>query len=793
MRHSISGFLSTLSLLFLTGLMLAAGPVQAGAAQLAAEQNASEGSVDKYQALADVLSDPASREKLIDELRSMSDQGQQGQSEQSQENAQQQDGKAGNKEDAATDVAKKTQSAVQVIVGTLTGSWSALAELISGESKSIKDFFTLLVKLSLVIAATLVAYWLLRPMARLLFRRADNMAAAADGIHPIIVKATAVLISVVTDVVVVILAWLAGYAVALLFVGEMGEVSVSQSLFLNVFLAVELFKVVLRAIFAGRDDSLRLLPMTSQTARYWSLFLSSLVSLVGYGVLFVVPLVSNQLSENLGDLTNLIIVIIAVSYAFTVVARNRQNVKEGLIALSRKATFSMTQVTLGVLAKCWHWLAFAYFLVMGASLLIEPDTALPGLLMATLQTALAIFIGMAVIALIQMLLDNGVKVPPVISQRLSTFEHRLNQFVPMFSKVLKGIVLVMVISAVLDAWGAVNLPVWLTSSAGTQLLSTIISVLFILAFASLFWMTLASWIEHRLDPEQGGGEPSAREKTLLTIFRNATAIVIIVMTLMIVLSEIGINIGPLLAGAGVLGLAIGFGAQKLVQDVITGVFIQMENAINAGDIVTVGGLTGTAEKLTIRSLGLRDLSGTYHVIPFSSVDTVSNYMREFAYHVGEYGVAYREDTDEVVIKLREAFEELLTDEEQRAKILSDELEVHGVTALADSSVNIRVRIKTLPGNQWAVGREYNRLVKRHLDAAGIEIPFPHLTLYFGEDKQGNAPAMPMKMLNDVKMINDASNGPADAEIQSGKKSPGERSSKSSEYNPTEKGDFDDGE
>ncbi|MEC9314169.1 MAG: mechanosensitive ion channel domain-containing protein, partial [Pseudomonadota bacterium] len=247
-------------------------------------------------------------------------------------------------------------------------------------------------------------------------------------------------------------------------------------------------------------------------------------------------------------------------------------------------------------------------------------------------------------------------------------------------------------------------------------------------------------------------------------------------------------IGPLLAGAGVLGLAIGFGAQKLVTDVITGVFIQMENAINAGDIVTVGGLTGTAEKLTIRSLGLRDLSGTYHIIPFSAVDTVSNYMREFAYHVGEYGVAYREDTDEVVIKLREAFEELLSDDEQRAKILSDELEVHGVTALADSSVNIRIRIKTLPGNQWAVGREYNRLVKRHLDAAGIEIPFPHLTLYFGEDKQGNAPAMPLKMLNDVKMINDTSN-----EIQSAKKAAGERSSKSSEYNPTDKGDFDDGE
>lgn len=787
MRYSFSSFLSSFTLLLMAWLMLAAGPVHAGAAQLAAEQSASEGAADKYQALADVLSDPTSRDKLIAELRSLSDTDG-GQAEQDQSKQAAQDSDTENKDSAATDVAKKTQSAVQVIVGTLTGSWTALSELVSGESKSIKDFFTLLVKLSLVIAATIFAYWLLRPIARLLFRRADNMAANRDGIHPIVVKATAVLVSVVTDVVVVILAWLAGYAVALLFVGEMGEVSVSQSLFLNVFLAVELFKVIIRAVFAGRDDALRLLPMKAETARYWSLFLSSLVSLVGYGVLFVVPLVSNQLSENLGDLTNLLIVIVAVSYAFTVIGRNRQNVKDGLNMLANEANFSMTRVTLSVLAKCWHWLAYAYFLVMGASLLIEPDTALPGLLLATLQTVLAIFIGMAVIGLIQLLLDDGVKVPAIISQRLSTFETRLNQFVPTFSKVLKGIVLVMVISAILDAWGAVNLPVWLASSAGTQFLSTVISVLFILAIASLFWMTLASWIEHRLDPEKGGGEPSAREKTLLTIFRNATAIVIIVMTLMIVLSEIGINIGPLLAGAGVLGLAIGFGAQKLVTDVITGVFIQMENAINAGDIVTVGGLTGTAEKLTIRSLGLRDLSGTYHIIPFSAVDTVSNYMREFAYHVGEYGVAYREDTDEVVIKLREAFEELLSDDEQRAKILSDELEVHGVTALADSSVNIRVRIKTLPGNQWAVGREYNRLVKRHLDAAGIEIPFPHLTLYFGEDKQGNAPAMPLKMLNDVKMINDTSN-----EIQSAKKAPGERSSKSSEYNPTDKGDFDDGE
>ena len=340
----------------------------------------------------------------------------------------------------------------------------------------------------------------------------------------------------------------------------------------------------------------------------------------------------------------------------------------------------------------------------------------------------------------------------------------------------------MVVAAViLDAWGIFSLTAWLASEAGIHTIGTLISVAAILVGAMAVWIVLASWIEHRLNPGDETHLPTARAKTLLTIFRNAAAIALIIMTVMIVLAEIGVNIGPLLAGAGVLGLAIGFGAQKLVQDIITGVFIQMENAINSGDIVTAGGITGTAEKLTIRSLGLRDLSGTYHLIPFSSVDTVSNFMREFAYHVGEYGVAYREDTDQVIVHLREAFAELMADEDQREKILVDELEVHGITALADSSVNIRVRIKTLPGTQWGVGRAYNRLVKQHLDAAGIEIPFPHMTIYFGQDKDGSAPPAPLKMVGDSD---------SNSAIKLEQKPDKTESSKSSKSNPKDKQDFD---
>jgi len=267
----------------------------------------------------------------------------------------------------------------------------------------------------------------------------------------------------------------------------------------------------------------------------------------------------------------------------------------------------------------------------------------------------------------------------------------------------------------------------------------------ILVVAVAVWLGLASLIEHKLNPETGGGVLSARAQTLLTLFRNALAIALITMTTMILLAEIGINIGPLIAGAGVLGLAIGFGSQKLVQDIITGIFIQVENAMNTGDVVTVGGVTGTAEKLSIRSVGIRDLSGTYHIVPFSSVDTVSNYMREFGNHVGEYGIAYRESIDDAIEQLQLAFEDLQASEEHCHKLLAP-LTVAGVVALADSSVNIRVVIKTTPGDQWGVGRAYNRLVKLRFDEAGIEIPFPHTTLYFGEDKQGQSPAANVRVL-----------------------------------------------
>lgn len=758
-------FALLLALLFAFSSLAQAGATAAASAD-------SSDSKPSYETLADVLENPESRQQLIDELRAMSGEAETEASDAGADKATEESASF------ARQIADKTQQVAQDLVATVSSSFQAVGKV--GATDSTRDWAKLitdLLHLLVVIAATIGVFWLTRGIARKLFAKANNWA-DADTRNPMIRRGLAITASVFLDLLVVALAWVAGYAVALFAIGDGGEMQLIESLYLNAFLMIEIFKVVLRTVFSVKDAALRPLPMNDTTAIYWHSWLNRLTNFIGYGVLLVVPLISNLLSSAVAQLLNVLIVLFAFVYATLTIVHNRAQVREQLQTLALDASFSLSRVGLGMLARSWHLLAIIYFAVMAGSLLLEPKQALPLMLVATVQTLIGIAVGLLLMSVLAWYLNRPLQVSDSLRSRFPMLEYRLNGFVPKVFQTLRIVILISVVAVVLDAWHLFNLRDWLASSAGLHVIATVLTVAAILLAAMLIWIGLASWIEHRLNPQSDADAPTAREKTLLTIFRNASAIALIIMTVMIVLSEIGINIGPLLAGAGVLGLAIGFGAQKLVQDVITGVFIQMENAISVGDIVTAGSITGTAEKLTIRSLSLRDLSGTFHIIPFSSVDTVSNFMREFAYHVGEYGVAYREDTDEVIVKLREAFDELLADEDNRSKILDDALEVHGVTALADSSVNIRVRIKTLPGSQWAIGRAYNRLVKRHLDAAGIELPFPHMTLYFGEDKDGNAPAAPLRIIDMPKARTD------DKSVENDPRS---------KTNPKQNEDFDDGD
>ena len=330
---------------------------------------------------------------------------------------------------------------------------------------------------------------------------------------------------------------------------------------------------------------------------------------------------------------------------------------------------------------------------------------------------------------------RGVALPKDINQRLPLLEPRLNRFVPRAFSTLRLIILAVVMLFVLDVIGMIDMRAWLESQFGLQVTTSLISVAMILTVAFLLWLAITSFVDYRLSPEYGG-VPTPRETTLLTLFRNAATIAIMIITLMFSLSEIGINIGPLLASAGVLGLAIGFGAQSMVKDIITGVFIQFENAINVGDVITVGGITGAVEKLSVRSVSLRDPQGVFHIIPFSSVDLVSNATRDFSYSVCDMGIAYRENVEEAKQAMHDAFDLLMESDENSGSIIAP-LEWFGITSFGDSAVMLRARIKTIPGKQWAVGRAYNGYLKTVFDERNIEIPFPQQTIWLGEAKDGS--------------------------------------------------------
>lgn len=473
-----------------------------------------------------------------------------------------------------------------------------------------------------------------------------------------------------------------------------------------------------------------------------------LISLTGYGLLLVVPVADALFPSAVGRLLGLLIMLFVYIHAMRVVWKNRRAVRAGLMHQAEQSSAAVFGTLTRVLARTWHFIALAYFTTLFVVSQIHQQEALAFMARATVQSLAAILLGLLASAILSSLLARRVRLPDDWRRVLPLLEDRLNAYVPALLKSLRLLILLLATLVVLDAWHAFNLVAWVESESGRAAIAMLLHVGIILVLAALAWTVIASIIEHRLGVS-GGHRPSEREKTLLMLFRNAAAVVIATMTLLIVLSQIGINIGPLIAGAGVAGLAIGFGAQKLVQDVITGVFIQLENGMNQNDIVELCGLFGTVEKITIRSVVIRTLDGGYHLIPFSTIDRLTNHTRDYGYHYGEYNIAHRESVDEAIEQLRNAFRELMRDPVLAPQILGD-IDIPGVTGLNEKGFTIRVLIKTTPGNQWAVQRGFNRLVKQYFDAAGIEMPYPQTVVHFGRDKHGYASPADMRVVDSLR-------------------------------------------
>ncbi|PIV23285.1 MAG: mechanosensitive ion channel family protein [Deltaproteobacteria bacterium CG_4_8_14_3_um_filter_45_9] len=273
-------------------------------------------------------------------------------------------------------------------------------------------------------------------------------------------------------------------------------------------------------------------------------------------------------------------------------------------------------------------------------------------------------------------------------------------------------------------------------SSGLHIALVLILTLIALKAAKVLSKRLVDFIvRQKEDPEF-----QKRTQTLASIIRYVSVITILLVGMMMVLKEFGIEIGPLLAAAGIAGLAVGFGAQSLVKDVISGFFILLEDQIRVGDVVQIAGKGGLVEKINLKTTILRDLAGNVHYVPNGHIDVVTNMTKDYSRYVFDIGVAYRENVDEVIGVIKEVDEELRNDPDYKDDIL-EPIEILGLDQFADSAVIVKARTTTVPIKQWRVGREFNRRLKKKFDERNIEIPFPHVTLYMGQGKQGQAPPL----------------------------------------------------
>ena len=391
-------------------------------------------------------------------------------------------------------------------------------------------------------------------------------------------------------------------------------------------------------------------------------------------------------------------------------------------------------------ADIWNLLASLYILVGFGIFVSGAQDGFLFMLRATVISVVAAAAALAAQHLANKLLDRLFAVDEELEKRFPGLRKRANLYRPTLKKAVDIVILALAAVAILEGWNAGVISA-LDTQTQTAVLRSAGTIILVLIVCVVIWELTASGIARALSGTNSDGSPreaSSRTKTLLPLLRRAVLVALVVFGGLIVLSELGIDIAPLLAGAGVVGLAIGFGSQALVRDVITGLFMLIEDTVAVGDVVTAGGHTGVVEDMSIRTIRLRDLEGSVHVIPFGDVTTVVNLTKDFSFALLDVGVAYREDTDRVSVVIKEVADEMQADEAWSALFL-EPIEILGVNELADSAVIIRCRIKTPPIKQWGVKREMLRRLKKRFDAENIEIPFPHTTVYFGVDAAGKAP------------------------------------------------------
>jgi len=517
---------------------------------------------------------------------------------------------------------------------------------------------------------------------------------------------------------------------------------------INAHVVAVLLKTAAYQGLAPWTPQLRMATISDRTAVYCIVWWRRLVNIAVYGYFICQAALLLGLPE-IGYLALLkVLGVIVVALLISLILQNKVAFATWIRSGGERKRWRAFFLVAYRVADFWHILAILYVLAGG---MLAAALGLNGFLFFLKSSAASIAIvwamGFALIG-VQKAVDRGFRLRPEISARYPDMQERVNRYLPVTRVILQVLVIALAIILVAEAWN-VDVFTWLATETGRFIIGRIVSILAIGLVGLAVWEVASSVIDRYLNAKDTEGDDVARSqrvRTLMPLARKTLRLVIVVIAFLMILGELGINVTPILAGVGVIGLAIGFGAQTLVKDIITGIFILIENSLAVGDVVSVGGVSGVVETISIRSIRLRDVRGNVHTVPYSDASTITNMTKEYSYYLIEAGVAYRENYDEVAEIMRAVGEELRADPDFSDKIL-EPIEIMGLDRFEDSAVIVRARLKTAPVKQWSVGREYNRRLKAAFDAHGIEMPFPHRTIYFGEDKSGAAPAANITVKN----------------------------------------------
>ncbi len=695
--------LCLLALAFPLAAAAGSAPAQAAMATLVAAP--APGSVDELQRLVDTLQDGAARAKLVGELRALI-------AAQRQIPVQKPEGAAllgrlSQRIDALT--GEILAGAAMVVDAPRLVGWSR-AQIFNAVARQrwINAAYAFALVFGVAGAAEWALRWLLaRARPKLPVRRRDTRA----------VRASFALLAFVLDLVPLLVFAALAYGAVATALAPFTPTRITLSVLVDATVEARLILCLARALLLPADPAALPLPIDAETRNYLYIWAKRFTFWGIYG--YAVPEaawwlgIPGALYTLLLKLAGLVLALLAVVFLL----QNRRAIA-GWIAGDGISASGWSRVR-RTLSEVWPLLAIFYIIGVYAIYALHIEGGFVYVLRATVLSVVVIVAARVMVHSIRSLSRRGFAVSPQLKAQFPTLEQRANRYIPVLTGLTGAVVFLVAGLTVLQAWD-VRAFAWLDSDLARRFGEQLATIGLVVLAAVAVWEVFASAIDRYLSRIDASQPPRrTRIRTLLPLLRTTMLSVLAVLSGLIILSHIGIDIAPLLAGAGVVGVAIGFGSQALVKDVITGLFMLAEDQLAVGDIVDVGkDHKGVVEAITVRTIRLRDQAGTVHTVPFSEVATVKNMTREFAYAVARITISYGEDIDRVVEILREASAELMEDEAVRGLIL-DPFDYQGVDALDEFSVVLLVRIRTLPSKQLVVGRAFNRLVKIAFNRHGI--------------------------------------------------------------------------